>query len=437
MLLFQWYNEYGEFNDDYESQLDTMSPEDMTPVKPKTTYHEYLDIYNYVVRHLIPKNEMLDALDYNKSKKTLETLRDKILPGVEEQKAIASFFSINKGIETKDWDEYNWIEKQNKKINKMYLDRELKDAVKFDFVLFTKNENYRNEQIKQFENIKTTFNVLDVITKVDHFWEMLKTVGLNRDLINTAAIFKFERKIEKEVLNKSEVLTPADTKSISNKDWRVLANYTRDVVTLNWFMRQPDLTISIPEGWEYYIANLSNSRIPKKSKKINEYNLADPAELWTKGEWTWSSFKDLLATAKKLSSFHSLIFIHGEKGVGKTSIAKQIHLENINKDEPFLKINCITDSSLLTEKIFTCGEGTVYLNEVACLSVDLQERLLDVIRTNNYNVRVIVSCSVDLEQLVQEGKFIRELYYMLTSVIFRFAGNAVTFPSLSRKLRKI
>ena len=45
---------------------------------------------------------MLDALDYNKSKKTLETLRDKILPGVEEQKAIASFFSINKGIETKD-----------------------------------------------------------------------------------------------------------------------------------------------------------------------------------------------------------------------------------------------------------------------------------------------------------------------------------------------
>lgn len=258
------YNEYGEFNDNYESQLDTMAPEDMTPVKPKTTYHEYLDIYNYVVRHLIPKNEMLDALDYNKSKKTLETLRDKILPGVEEQKAIASFFSINKGIETKDWDEYNWIEKQNKKINKMYLDRELKDAVKFDFVLFTKDEYYRNEQIKQFENIKTTFNVLDVITKVNHFWEMLKTVGLNRDLINTAAIFRLERKLEKEVLNKSDVLTPTDTRSISNKDWRVLSNYTRDVVTLNWFMRQPNLTISIPEDWEYYIANLSNSRIPKK-----------------------------------------------------------------------------------------------------------------------------------------------------------------------------
>lgn len=145
--------------------------------------------------------------------------------------------------------------------------------------------------------------------------------------------------------------------------------------------------------------------ILKESTKIkNDFFIAES-----------SKTKDLLATAKKLSSFHSLIFIHGEKGVGKTSIAKQIHLENINKDEPFLKINCVTDSSLLTKKIFTCGEGTVYLNEVACLSLDLQERLLDVIRTNNYNVRVIVSCSVDLEQLVQEGKFIRELYYMLTS----------------------
>ena len=145
--------------------------------------------------------------------------------------------------------------------------------------------------------------------------------------------------------------------------------------------------------------------ILKESTKIkNDFFIAES-----------SKTKDLLATAKKLSSFHSLIFIHGEKGVGKTSIAKQIHLENIKKDEPFLKINCVTDSSLLTEKIFTCGEGTVYLNEVACLSVDLQERLLDVIRTNNYNVRVIVSCSVDLEQLVQEGKFIREFYYMLSS----------------------
>ena len=43
-----------------------------------------------------------------------------------------------------------------------------------------------------------------------------------------------------------------------------------------------------PDHWLYYNQNL-----------INEYNLADPAELWTKGEWTWSSFKDLLASAKK------------------------------------------------------------------------------------------------------------------------------------------
>ena len=266
--LGKGYNQYGEFNEEFEMPVDSIDPENMAPVKPKTTYHEYLAVYNYVTRHLIPKNEMLDSLDYNSAKKSLRTLQDEILPGVEEQKALASFFSINKGIQTKDWDEYNWIEKQNKNINSMY-DRRSKDGVKllenpvkFDFVRFAQDENYRKIQIDQFEKIKTTFNVLDVITSVNHFWEMLKTVGLNRNLIETSSFFRFERKLEKELLGKTETLSKADTKSIPQKDWRILSNYTRDVITLNWFMRQPDLTISIPEGWKYYNPNKSNIRKP-------------------------------------------------------------------------------------------------------------------------------------------------------------------------------
>lgn len=100
--LGKGYNQYGEFNEEFEMPVDSIDPENIAPVKPKTTYHEYLAIYNYVTRHLIPKNEMLDSLDYNSAKKSLRTLQDEILPGVEEQKTLASFFSINKGIQTKD-----------------------------------------------------------------------------------------------------------------------------------------------------------------------------------------------------------------------------------------------------------------------------------------------------------------------------------------------
>ena len=45
----------------------------------------------------------------------------------------------------------------------------LENPVKFDFVRFTQDENYRKIQIDQFEKIKTTFNVLDVVTSVNHF----------------------------------------------------------------------------------------------------------------------------------------------------------------------------------------------------------------------------------------------------------------------------
>ena len=47
---------------------------------------------------------------------------------------------------------------------------------------------------------------------------MLKIVGLNRNLIEISAFFRFERKLEKELLGKTETLSKADTKSIPQKD---------------------------------------------------------------------------------------------------------------------------------------------------------------------------------------------------------------------------
>ena len=47
---------------------------------------------------------------------------------------------------------------------------------------------------------------------------MLKTVGLNRNLIETSSFFRFERKLEKELLGKTETLSKADTRSIPQKD---------------------------------------------------------------------------------------------------------------------------------------------------------------------------------------------------------------------------
>jgi hypothetical protein len=86
---------------------DEIYSEEELVVKPKTTYDQYLAMYNYVTMHLNPKNELLsDISDYDDVVTKLKGLRDSILPGVAEQKMAAGFFSVNKGLKTKDFDEY-------------------------------------------------------------------------------------------------------------------------------------------------------------------------------------------------------------------------------------------------------------------------------------------------------------------------------------------
>lgn len=137
--------------------------------------------------------------------------------------------------------------------------------------------------------------------------------------------------------------------------------------------------------------------------------------------------------------------ILGESGTGKELMARYIHDNSSRAKGPFITINCgaiprdLAENELFgyekgaftgaTEKVKQgkfeqANHGTILLDEVGELSLELQVKLLRVLQERNFyrlggakeisiDVRVIASTNRDLKKLVEEGKFREDLYYRL------------------------
>lgn len=146
----------------------------------------------------------------------------------------------------------------------------------------------------------------------------------------------------------------------------------------------------------------------------------------------------------KIIKYHSPVIIEGETGTGKELIVNIIHYNGPRKNMNFIIVNssAIPDTLLESELFghvkgaFTgaikdkkglfeiADSGTIFLDEIADLSQELQVKLLRVLqngeirrvgdtKNKRVNVRVIVATNKDLKRQVEEGKFREDLYYRL------------------------
>jgi DNA-binding NtrC family response regulator len=164
--------------------------------------------------------------------------------------------------------------------------------------------------------------------------------------------------------------------------------------------------------------------------------------------------------AKAAHSTHPVLIL-GESGTGKEMVARSIHFSGPFKDKPFTPVDCgslvptLIESELFgyvkgaftgamhaKDGLLAIAEGgTVFLDEVGELPVDLQAKLLRAIQEKEIrpvgstkripiNVRILAATNRDLEQAVAQGTFRRDLYFRLNVLSLRI-------PSLRERRQDI
>ncbi|HET9786857.1 MAG TPA: sigma 54-interacting transcriptional regulator, partial [Pyrinomonadaceae bacterium] len=156
------------------------------------------------------------------------------------------------------------------------------------------------------------------------------------------------------------------------------------------------------------------------------------------------ALRSVLADVERVAGMDTTVLITGETGTGKELIARAIHRRSGRCQKPLITVNCAAISPHLQESEFFGHEkgaftgavqrrdgrfkladgGTIFLDEVGEMSLDLQAKLLRVIqegefepvgssRTIRTDVRVIAATNRDLEQMTREGSFRADLMYRL------------------------
>jgi PAS domain S-box-containing protein len=154
--------------------------------------------------------------------------------------------------------------------------------------------------------------------------------------------------------------------------------------------------------------------------------------------------KDLFGSLQRVAATDATVLVTGETGTGKELIARSIHEASTRKSKPLVRVNCAAIPGTLMESEFFGHErgaftgattkregrfaladgGTIFLDEVGELPLDLQAKLLRVLqegefeplgsaRTRQVNVRVVAATNRDLGAMVAGGKFREDLFYRL------------------------
>ncbi len=172
------------------------------------------------------------------------------------------------------------------------------------------------------------------------------------------------------------------------------------------------------------------------------------------------SFKSIVGSTKEMrkifdlidrvASTRSTVLIMGESGTGKELIAKALHHHGDRKDRAFVSVNCgALPDNLLEDELFghvrgaftdavsdrmgrfeLAHRGTLFLDEIGNMSQNLQVKLLRVLQEReltpvggtkrmDVDVRIVAATNNDLREMIEDGRFRKDLYYRLNVINIR------------------
>jgi len=184
----------------------------------------------------------------------------------------------------------------------------------------------------------------------------------------------------------------------------------------------------------------------------------------TASGWVPTEFGGLVGTSERMKKIYRLIskvalqrhpvLIMGESGTGKELVARAIRMHGPWRDQPFVPVDCgALPPTLIESELFghvkgaftgaaqsrqgllaAAGSGTVFLDEIGELPLELQSRLLRVLQEHEirplgsnerirFEARIIAATNQDLEAAMKRGSFRKDLFFRLNVV-------SIKMPSL-------
>lgn len=225
----------------------------------------------------------------------------------------------------------------------------------------------------------------------------------------------------------------------ANSDKQILnaAKATRPNGFLVKPFREKDVLVMLDVAWYLHRQNqeqLNNSKPEKNPLKETEFK-----EIVA----TSDTMRDVLDNVKIVGASDISVLVLGESGTGKELIAQSIHNLSSRKQKPFVAVNCAAlPANLIESELFghekgaytgatdkragkfeQANEGTIFLDEVGELPIELQVKLLRVLQEKEVepiggqkkkiNVRIIAATNRNLEEEISLHRFRLDLYYRL------------------------
>ena len=230
-----------------------------------------------------------------------------------------------------------------------------------------------------------------------------------------------------------------------------------EIILLTAYGNIPDGVQAIKNGAFDYITkgDDNNKIIPLLHRAIEKSDLAKRVQQLEKQLGNKHSFDKIigkskpilkaLELAKKVAVTDTTVLLTGETGTGKEVFAQAIHQASTRSKQHFVAINCSAFSKELLESemfghqagAFTgamkdqkglfeeANNGTIFLDEIGEMALDLQAKLLRVLETGEFirvgstkttkvNVRIIAATNRELSNEIEQGHFREDLYYRVS-----------------------